>query len=183
MITISGIRHNGEEHKLPERTVPISKALNSLVEFELGYGGNIVELTESRVVVQTRVMNCVDTTVFEGSAEDMRPLAEVAGYYLMVSSGEANEKVISSVVDALGSHGSGKGLNTLLFTNLAPLMVGAKRVKMACVLALGVEDEESARTAMGIDYKDLIAMLELHCEFPEVSFGELVELTGISQAA
>lgn len=177
MITINSIRHNGDEYHYPERSETRLAALNKLVEFELGYGGSVVDLTKTKVVVQTRVLNCVDITTFEGSEDDMRPLVEVAGYYMMVSQGEANEQIISAVVEKLGTPPHQVGMfRPLYLQGMAPLMIGASRVKAACLMSMGVAVEADAEIGLAIATKDLIALLELFHESPGASFRDLAEL-------
>ena len=62
----------------------IVKALCTLVKYELGYGGRVVEASETRLVTNTNILGSQDTTYFEGTPEAMRPLIEAAYYYEMV---------------------------------------------------------------------------------------------------
>lgn len=56
----------------------IADALESLVVYELGYGGNVIDLTETKVSILTNVMGCKDSTIFEGPKEEMQSLVEIA---------------------------------------------------------------------------------------------------------
>lgn len=43
----------------------LSQALEQLLVYELGCGGQIINLKENEVTIMTRVMNCIDITTFE----------------------------------------------------------------------------------------------------------------------
>lgn len=68
------------------RKATAEEAFGMLVENELGFGGQVLEVTPTRVVVRTNVLSCVDTATFEGNLEEMRHLFEIAAYYSVAMS-------------------------------------------------------------------------------------------------
>lgn len=81
MIRITNERWNGAQCPSTNDERPVDRALISLVKYELGYGGVITQLTKTKIVVNTRILNCSDIVTFEGSENDMRPLVEAASLY------------------------------------------------------------------------------------------------------
>lgn len=84
MIKITNMRVRGNEPAfdplIDERG--LERSFRYLVEAELGWGGKVTELTETRIVTVTYVLDCVDTTIFEGCAEEMLPLVKVAALHV-----------------------------------------------------------------------------------------------------
>ena len=82
MIQVTNIRNrDGEEFEPATRSLIVVQALDSFILYELGFGTVIREITPTRVVCLTRVMNCLDTVIFEGKVEEMRLLVEAAILY------------------------------------------------------------------------------------------------------
>lgn len=74
MIHITNSRVNGGPPDVIEQDKPGPRAFTSLVQYELGYGGRVIEIEPTRLVAQTRVMDTVDTVTFSGPEDEMRPL-------------------------------------------------------------------------------------------------------------
>ena len=74
MITQYGTRKRGHEffQDCPvKHETTTEKALKSLIDAELKFGGRIKDLSPTKVVVETQVLSCLDTTYFEGPQEEM----------------------------------------------------------------------------------------------------------------
>lgn len=79
MIQYTDVRTKPEGGVYPSsRTMKPSKAINILVNCELAFGGQIVDITSTRVETRTVVLGCVDQSVFEGSPEEMEYLVKMA---------------------------------------------------------------------------------------------------------
>lgn len=94
MITIASGRVRGCEIFSPIiRVHSCESAFRILAEFELGFGGQVIECTPSKITTVTRVLDCVDTTKFEGTKEDMRHLYLLAAHCAMAA---GSQKVIDA---------------------------------------------------------------------------------------
>lgn len=70
----------GPEILLSSRYAEVRDAITSLLKYELGYGGVVTSCKDDHIEVTTRIMHCIDRTVFSGSKEEMRDL--LAATYL-----------------------------------------------------------------------------------------------------
>lgn len=82
MIGIQASRvKSGEHFDQGVRSVSVGRATESLLRFELGFGGVVSKFSEFEIVVVTHVLGCVDTTVFSGSSSEMKTLLVGAALY------------------------------------------------------------------------------------------------------
>jgi hypothetical protein len=141
MISVWGERFNGELHRdvPPRHNKSIQDALNSLVKYELGYGGrvaNIFEVGENiQIKTVTQVLACIDTTWFEGSREEMLPLVTACHLWSQVVQKGTPEGLIDQLMKVTEG-------NPMLLTMTAPLLIGGSRVKGISLLAMGATEEE-----------------------------------------
>lgn len=138
--------------------------LANLIRCELGFGGVITTLEPTHIVVETRVMSSLDTITVIGEAEDMRPVYDFCVIFTKVCAEKASqirEGAYCHLKDVLGDQA-----NAFLVTNLAPLVLGAERLKLAFLMYLGINDQEVVDTAMNKGYKahDIVAAYQLHLE-------------------
>jgi hypothetical protein len=150
----------------------LSKSLNVLISCELGFGGQLMEVTPTRVVVQTEVMGCIDITIFEGTEEAMVMLvktAHIANHVRHLSMSTDNINHISkNLLDF--SEGS-----PAVIAMAAGMFIGAGIVK-GTIIALLAGDDESVLPQLSAFSKDmLLTLLELHVE-NGVSCKDLIEL-------
>lgn len=136
MIKMHGTRKRGPEFftdmpALHETTTEM--ALESLIKAELRFGGHIIELTPTRVVVQTQVLACLDTTYFEGSEEEMADLVAVAYYYTKAQA-EQRDGIVEECADKLGQMPESTRGNAFFVTTLAPMIMGNTTLKRALEL-------------------------------------------------
>lgn len=118
---------DGQHHDLGTYVKNVGQALESLVIYELGYGGRITELSATRAVVKTTVMNCLDTTIFEGSEEDMAPLVHVSALAAK-HHGFQDERSKQEALDAVMAFTKG---NPLLIKLGGDLIIGQYTVRRA----------------------------------------------------
>ena len=166
-ITVSGSRRRGSEF-FPEcpaaRMDTVPKALDHFLRSELGYGGQIEEIEEAdgqiEITIVTRVMNCVDTTHFRGSIDDMRPLLEAYMFYMQAH--ERRGPILDEVSQKMEAM-TGMG-NASLATNLAPILVGGALVHTAILMACGITEDEDLERGRQVPASDLVAAIELYYE-------------------
>lgn len=79
-ILVRGVRYkDGHEYTLEHCHRSVESALNSLVLFELAYGGRFEPMgIPDTITVKTSVMDCIDFTSFTGTADDMESLTNLA---------------------------------------------------------------------------------------------------------
>ena len=94
MITNTNVRDNGIVHDPIVKEQSTDKALKSLVVFELGFGGRIVEITPFKIITRTLYPGGVDTTTFEGRVSEMKPLIEFCTIWMQIG----QEKEIMGVL-------------------------------------------------------------------------------------
>jgi len=169
------------EFDLGAREVTPTAALSTLMWSELGFGGNITEATGTRLTVVTRVLACIDTTVFEGTEEEMRILNEAAYYYLEAC--QKGDTVIDGVLADLARLPNGKGGVPLIINMAAPMLIGRNRLALATMMALGITAESDIEAGMSLGINDLVTVYQLMQEFPGTSFAEMVAATTVSKAA
>ncbi len=153
------------------------EALNHLLEFELGFGGVITAVSETAVSVRTLVFSCVDTTNFSGSAQEMAPLVDAARLFAVACNHD--EQNIDQTVAQLQDTPQGKGMRAFYVRHLAPLLIGANRLKIIMMLALGVSDEAAIEAGIKLKMKDLTAALAIFAEGGATSFTGLLADLGV----
>jgi hypothetical protein len=157
MITVENRRYNGMECPPVVQIKTPDQAFFSLAVFEMGYGGRIVEITDTKVVIVTQVLACTDTVTFTGSVSDMELLVKLASMFVLVQA-EHGTKIIESVANSPVIR---EGI-PLVVKNLGPMLVGRQILRLAVFLALGYTDPadfEICKNKMSI--QDLIAGLQL----------------------
>jgi len=150
LVKITGQRVKpGEVFTNPKRAEEPYEALRSLAVFELGYGGQLtsVDITDfqASIAVVTRVLNCVDTTIFSGTREDMTVLLEFAACYAAVVASRDLNKLSQQVLDTLGVN-----YNTLLLVKFSPIIIGSREVLSALAILAGARTEKDISLAMEV---------------------------------
>lgn len=127
---------------------------------ELGWGTQIVALTDYRVVCQTRILDTTDIATFEGDPSEMNPLVKVAAYYAAsrIRNGPEIAKAVGDAMEQLGM------TKPLLITAFAPIMMGNSVIPPAVLFAIGVEPTEKL---MQIPLDTLMTCAELRIELGE----------------
>jgi len=150
------------------------EAVAHLAKTELGWGGQIVDVGEGRIKVETRVLHDVDTAIFEGPSEEMKPLFELV-YFYMEASEKHGDLIVDQVVDYTQRFPDGMGGTPLIFSMIAPLLVGGNRLKVAVMLACGVKNENDVKVGLEAEVEDLVAAVQLSHE-GQCSFREALAL-------
>jgi hypothetical protein len=133
MIIKHGSRYKGRQHfpdMPPRMEQTLEEAFESLTKYELAYGGRVVDASSNTLVIQTRIMSCIDTTTFTGSDEEMAPLLAIALEYERVLT-EKRDEVFSNAYDRLAGFGEKVKGSPLFITHLTPLLVGSGALREA----------------------------------------------------
>lgn len=160
MIKVTNERTRGAEMPFEALTFvrSIDAALNSLVEFELGYGGRVVSLDPTRIVVVTYIMNCRDTTTFEGSVDDMKLLVEVSVNMELIraETQSPGNKLFDTVTSNIMRVTNG---NPLMVKLASGLLMGQPLTKLALACCFKTEDKAFVSRLLKLSIKDLCALL------------------------
>ncbi len=175
MIKHTNLRDRGSGQKnLGEYEQTAAKALESMVVSELGFGGQVIDLSPTRVAIETPLFGGdIDTTIFEGSEEEMVLIVKVAAHHAMIMNDEkSREVIIGKAVDSLGMLPKEIGGLPLYISLLAPFLLGGRSAGVALLFGVGITDPEIVKTFAPISLKDLVAAVGLSVEtgmpLPEV---------------
>ena len=166
MIRHTNLRDNGDGQKnIGDYEQSAADALRSMVVFELGYGGIVSDLSPTSVVVKTRVLACKDTTIFEGSEEEMEFIVRVAAHHVALMSDEASRNtLVEKAVDFLEMLPEGIRGVPFYITMMAPLLTGGPSAGAALLVAAGITDPEVVKELLPVSLKELVAAVELYRE-------------------
>ena len=131
-------------------------AFCQLVQFELGFGGEVISSSSTELSVRVSSMIGESTTSFSGVQDEMTLLYDVATSYtyLRVNSDEERSK-------ALAPRLVEQGLSKPLFLNmLRPHLLGPHPAKMAAMLVCGIEKEEDICAGLTASWEDFFTALE-----------------------
>lgn len=135
-ITQYGTRKRGHEvfqDFPPKHEKTGEQALNSLINTELNYGGRIRELTPTKVVVETQVLSCLDTTYFEGPQEEMGPLVAISYYYAKARA-EQRDGILYDTVSEYEKLPHNEKRLPFFVVNLFPMIKGNVTLKRAMLM-------------------------------------------------
>ena len=138
---------------LGEIDQPLENAVESLLKWELGYGGQITAATSIRVEVKTPILGKTDRTVFSGTKEEMRPFLEVVLASLQVEVAAGN-KVTEIAYKEIGEFSGGL---PLLICHLGPIHAGQAKTKLT-LIALLAEDEAGVEALKDKGLEELILL-------------------------
>ena len=166
MIRYTALRDNGGGmSKMSEYEQSASQALESLVVYELGYGGRVSSLSLTKIVIETQILGVKDKTIFEGSENEMAFLVKVAALHASLMNKRGNRDMfIEKAASFLDELSEGVRGNTLLVTTLAPFILGSHSATVALLLGASVTEEETLKSLIPISLKDLTAAVALHLE-------------------
>ena len=169
MITIFNERINGDYVCSPiSRDSGLFDAMVSLLKYELGFGGKIVEITKERVKIVTHVLSCVDTTTFSGSEEDMLPLVQATLLWAKLSS---DEFVVDEILKKSWNMIANKAgtASPLIATKFLPMIVGQSKYIVVMAMIAGIDAVDILKVD---NNSDKLAIIQLAAETGK-SFGEL----------
>lgn len=152
---------SGEHYEYGTHEYDLSKAAKILFENELGFGGNVTEITKTSITVITHFFGCVDTTIITSSREEMVPLIE--GTYLFLKSSEdyKEETFKQGFEDMCGDQ---NGVTPLLMEIGFEIIRGANRLKAAIMYTLGITDKETISLGLTFNLEDILIAVEMQKE-------------------
>lgn len=175
MITIINSRNNSGviyENKPGQHTV--SSALELMLIYEFGYGGRLVELTPTKVVIQTTIMACVDTQTITGSEEEMKLVVEAAclahEYHPMRKGLPSEYRDAAMGVVMRETNG-----NPLLLSLGHGLLLGKPAVQAALLHMIAPTDEATVTELLKFSTKELLPIMTL-IRIDGVSIEDALEL-------
>lgn len=161
MITITNVRSHGGGPLTPlsKYDVTIGKSLESLLRFEIGYGGIIETLHSDRLIIKTFVLACVDYTTFQGPENELKILTTAARQYAKFRH-ENKDQLIEAMVK--NAHGS-----PLLITAMGPhvneVLLGVPVSQLVALYTLKMPPE-AATILLKHDTDDFWVALDLYLQ-------------------
>ncbi len=157
------IRYNGTENPL-ERIESAGRALELLILVDMGFCGNVIEITPTKLVTRTPAgFGAVDIVTYEGHEEDMASLILLAVCYTLVRSNEKNRaSVAMSMADLI--NGLPGGHKPIVIEAFVPLLAGSHACKIALLAATEVTDKELATKLLQMELKELAPIMSLALE-------------------
>jgi hypothetical protein len=172
VISIVQYRERGRE-RFDQDTLTFTNPLEAVlhvVKAELAFGGQITEVSATRVVLQTRVFDTYDTSIVTGTDEELRPLLTLAYYHTQALAEHPGEIAAGAAQTAARMSGALGGCPGFLSLT-APILLGRNQIKTSLLLACGIEDPESIQQLVQQRLEDLVAAFQLQadgvCSFQE----------------
>lgn len=175
-IKLTTQRINEQTFPADMRMETVEQCLLLLVKFEIGYGGRITELEKTKISVRTSVMNCVDTTTFQGDEEDMAPLYMAAAMDALITNCKMeqnngnpfSDKDVSRLMDITGG-------NPLLLKMGAGMILGGGQTKAIYVAMCNPTNEVEVKHLASKNNDELysLACLKTIDKVSDVDFKEL----------
>lgn len=163
---------SGHVEQLPSQNRSLVSALCLLVQSDLGLGGKVLSFVEGeKIVVETRIFVMADTTTYQGGKKSIEILGKAAVYYAQVMELTA-ERNKNGLIDNLEKITQG---NPGLVSAFLPIMLsmnGKVHIKII-LIALGITAAEDVEIACNQEEKNLVPLLELKLEYPEMSLKDI----------
>ncbi len=104
----------------------LSQALVALLKYELGFGGQITQVTEEKLIVQTQIFSHRDVTIWTGTPAEMAPLLHVAAaWYAAVTDSPLTEAIVNNAAKSLlGENGT---VPPIVISFASPFIIGMSR--------------------------------------------------------
>jgi len=140
-------------------------ALEHLVTCELAFGGRFAKIEPNELVIETRVLDCKDTTSYSGDESELLTLFRLAIFFnYIVSLRRAEEFHLSNYPDV--------ELTLPIVTVLGcsethPLL-------LALLFAGKVFDHAEIEAAQKLNLNDMVSAIELKLEDPQLCIADLV---------
>ncbi|OQA03063.1 MAG: hypothetical protein BWY68_00849 [bacterium ADurb.Bin400] len=161
MISYTNIRYKGGEQLPWSDQRSVSKALEDLLLYQLGFGGFVVEAGPTKLVTRTRVLGDLDVVTFEGSEKEMELLGNAAAVFMRLAEARrANPGTAERIWEALPKTKCG-GVSPVIANMFVPMLLSNRLPKMAALIAVGVEPNDEL---LAVEDKDLVAAATLHWE-------------------
>lgn len=175
MIRMSDVRNNGRILPPIVSEVPWEEAFSRFTLYEIGYGGQVVDIQtwdsggeeQALLKVQTRVLNCLDTLTLTGSLQEMKLLLQMAALSIKYSSthGPTSDRTIDAIMEIT------KGSPLLIKMGMG-IISGRQTLRNICIAMLS-DDEAilSSEILQNAPMKDLVTVIAMvhnkECTLPE----------------
>ncbi len=174
MITISQTRVREFGHFiLPTHIMEPLAALEFMVRWDLGCAGEITDADPAgtRLTIVSGPPDCLDTTIYQGSAEEMAILNQTVHFYLLAC--QEQDTVIDGVLADLARVPDGRGSVPFYINLLAPMVMGRNRLALATMFAIGITNARDISAGMQMNLRDLMAAYGLMQENPGMTLVEI----------
>jgi len=141
--------------------VTVEDAIISMIKFEFSYGGQVVEFTKDRLVVQTRVVNKLDTVTYTGPEVEMKELIGAAALWAKSCECDDMDKLADQLCEVTGGV-------PFYISLAAPMLIGQQRVKRMIALTLGLTELPKELLEMNeSEIAAIAALVREGCSFQE----------------
>lgn len=158
MITVKQTRDRGTEtYDLGTSDKTVMGSLKLLLDCELKFGADVTDLGKTSLTVVTRVLDCIDTTVFSGDEVAMKWLIDTASAYSVLKAQLFKPEVRDVMVERVMRMTGGLPILMQLGTGM---IVGTPTTQAAVVAVLVQEDPALIDKISDKSYSELMTMLE-----------------------
>lgn len=141
-------------------SLPIEVSLGKAIEVlftEFKDGGEVTEAHDRRLVTETNILGCRDLTIWEGAADEVRPLL-VEACHLMKAVKDTTASEVTTELEAFLGEKSG---NPFLLSLAGPFMIGRARIKHAAIAALCLADNGLIERLLKLKLGDVGAIIQM----------------------
>jgi hypothetical protein len=157
MLRYKNVR-DGDTLTLVDRELSLDKLIADVVQYELGFGATVIDVTATQVELKTRIFNSVDHITVSGPEREIEPLAKLCALYAGVRHYESKRLVEAATGAVLQQN---LPTTPFMLQMAGGFLIGGGAAKAACVLYLAGEDKRAAETLIDIKLKDLITFVQL----------------------
>lgn len=157
----------------------------AFVKYEIGYGGRVTLCEPTHVEVVTQVLSKIDTTIYEGTEEEMQGIYAAAGLVILAEVEaskhcEPAEMLLNSHFSKMiaKTEASGEETYSPLMLNLAfPMIAGSYKLTCLILFGFGILSEATIKCGIKMSLKELKAALEM-AKADNISFLDLCKELG-----
>lgn len=156
---------NFEQFPSCERELSAEKALRCLVAEELGFGGSVVGLLPTKVIVEQDILNWKNIATFTGSQKEMEFIFNVAAHHIVLMNDKTNQgAIVGKAMDFITTTISNKKISDVsrYVATMSSFLMGRTSASIALLFAAGITDLETMKAAATISLEDLVISVELH---------------------
>jgi hypothetical protein len=174
--------NNGVLTTDPPECMTVPRALYTLLLFHLGYGGQIIEQSPTRIVARSSFFGRTDVHTFTGSPEDIAKLTEACKIHmhprssslnvddLITTASELRADALRNTVDALNNSYERGGISMLVACGILDPLDPIRGI--ALIKKLNADKH-------GWGMRLIIDLLELFTEQKILRFSQIVDQVGV----
>lgn len=156
--------HDGYEYPSLERKLLPSQAVTHILRFELGWGGRVIEATETSLTLRTSCMSKVDVDTYSGTPAEMETLHRAVSIWAQLRG------IARCMTDAVADRVQGLVPSVNIVQTVSHIKGGSKVVDLAMARLVDLNETDCKEAmSLGQDVLDPIIqlMLETGAEFRE----------------